>query len=178
MARGVEGITLQAQVGQYIELQFQCPYRSGSAGSVDLNISDLSGAPVTEAFEAADFMTGLSQGELLQIRAGNQPVAALDLSGRKADDVIDERFESIRMVADDLKVIESHTKARFRYPSELSVIDRIMIRNVRLMLEGHCVVHPVANQFNATLDDSAGQGLRPLLTTSPGWLVATQAVGA
>jgi hypothetical protein len=57
------------------------------------------------------------------------------------------------------------------------VIDRIMIRSVRLMLEGHCVAHPTATRMTVTLNGDWDDSLEQLFTTDLHWLMHGQEVG-
>lgn len=60
---------------------------------------------------------------------------------------------------------------RFRYPAELSVEERIMIRSLRLMLEGHCVAHPSFVDVVVTLSGIPDTGFTELLSTELRWMM-------
>ena len=82
-----------------------------------------------------------------------------------------EHFQETRAIADDLTVIEHETKARFRYPATLTGLDRVNIRNVRLILEGHVVAHPIDNQIGAKINGEFDPTtLEVLLNGQPGWI--------
>lgn len=57
-------------------------------------------------------------------------------------------------------MIERETNTRFRYPATLTGLDRVTVRNIRLMLEGHVVAHPTDTQFGATLTGALGSDPR------------------
>jgi hypothetical protein len=176
LAEGQQGFTLQSKVGRHVEITFRCP-RDLVNGGADFTIQDLGGAPVSEVFDTADFMIQLAAATTLEIRTEQNRVALMDISGRAAGSELTEGFGEIRAIAEDLRIIETATRARFRYPSELKVIDRIMIRNLRLMLEGHCVAHPTATRMTVTLNGEWDADLEQLFTTEVGWLMHTQDVG-
>ena len=52
----------------------------------------------------------------------------------------------------------------------MTALDRVNIRNVRLMLEGHVVAHPTDNQFGAGINGEFDTILEVLLTGQPGWM--------
>jgi hypothetical protein len=68
-------------------------------------------------------------------------------------------------------LIERETKSRFRYPATLTGLDRVNIRNVRLILEGHVVAHPTDNQVGAKINGKFDPTtLEVLLNGQPGWI--------
>ena len=104
-------------------------------------------------------------------------IAVMDIEGRMAQGDLPSGFEDIRAVLDDLKVIEGTTQARFRYPIELGVEERIMIRSLRLMLEGNCVAHPSYTRLVGTLNGVYGPEIEQVLNTDPHWVLDTQGTG-
>jgi hypothetical protein len=53
---------------------------------------------------------------------------------------------------------------------KLAALDRVNIRNVRLMLEGPVVAHPTDNQFGAKINGEFDPVLEVLLNDQPGWI--------
>jgi hypothetical protein len=60
---------------------------------------------------------------------------------------------------------------RFRYPAEIPIEERIMVRNLRLMLEGHCVAHPFFADVNVTLSGARDTRFNEVLTTELRWMM-------
>ncbi|WP_457059240.1 hypothetical protein [Kribbella sp. CWNU-51] len=176
LGEGRKGFTLQVKVGRHIEITFRCPTEGGTGGA-DFITHDVSGASASEVFETADFMVQLAEASTLEIRAEENRIALMDVSGRMSESQLAEGFDEIRATAEDLRAIETATRARFRYPRELDVVERIMIRNLRLMLEGHCVVHPTATRFTVTLMGDWDDKLDQVLTTQLGWMMCVQERG-
>lgn len=79
----------------------------------------------------------------------------------------------IRVLADDLRVVEAKTLTKFRFPSLISVRDRVEVRNLRLMFEGHCVAQPDATVMNFTLNGTRDDSLDQLLSLDERWLLVT-----
>ena len=170
-ATGRQGFTLELKVGRHLDLTLRCPNQP-STGDATFSTRDLTGAPIPEVLETTAFLTTVARGSTLEIHAEQRQIAELDLKGPAGDlQRMSESFEAIRSLSEDLKVIEADTGARFRFPEELAVGQRIMIRSLRLMLEGHCVVHPVASTFRATLNGDRNDNLATVLTTEPKWLM-------
>ena len=113
----------------------------------------------------------------LEIRAERTRIALMDVAGQMAASQLTDAFDGIRDTAEDLKIIEAATRAKFRYPRELHVEERIMIRNLRLMLEGHCVAHPTHTRFTARLNGTWDDSLDSILTTEYRWVMHRQAQG-
>jgi hypothetical protein len=176
LAEGQQGFTLQTKVGRHIDITFRCP-RDPVTGGADFTIQAVGGASVSEVFETADFMVQLAVAATLEIRADENRVALMDISGRASESEMTDGFDEVRATAEDLRIIETATRARFRYPRELNVLDRILIRNLRLMLEGHCVAHPTATRMTITLNGDWDDSLEQLFTTELHWLMHSQEVG-
>jgi hypothetical protein len=176
LAEGQQGFTLQSKVGRHIEITFRCP-RHLVNGAADFITHDVGEAAVNDVFDTADFMTQLAGAATLEIRAEQSRIALMDVTGRASESQPVDGFGEIRAIAEDLKVIEAATRSRFRYPREMTVLERIMIRNLRLMLEGHCVAHPTATRITMTLNGVWDDSLDQLLTTELHWLGHTQGVG-
>jgi hypothetical protein len=170
---GMKGFTLLARLGSLLDLTFRCPYDLGP-GSSDITTHDLAGRSVNEAFEIADFMVQFARASSLEIRLMGEKVALLNLEDRTAESNVWNGFEAMRALLDDLKVIEAETKAKFRFPQRISVEERILIRSLRLMLEGHCVAHPRFTSFFGQLNGVTSPGLEHVLTTDPHWTMQTR----
>jgi hypothetical protein len=170
---GVRGFTLLARLGSLLDLTFRCPYELGTS-STDLTAGNFTGKPINEAFEIADFMVQFAAASTLEVGMMGRKIALLDVEDRVADRDLVGGFEAMRALLYDLKAIEAETKARFRFPGEITLEERIMARSLRLMLEGHCVAHPRFTQFVGELNGADDPGLKQVLTTDPHWTMQTR----
>lgn len=90
--------------------------------------------------------------------------------GRHRDD-----FMNHRSVAEDLAIVQELAFQHIRYPEQVGFSDRVHLRCLRLLLEGHCVVLPdlralqqvLPDNIADVLDTQAGGGLRALLSGKP-----------
>jgi hypothetical protein len=166
---GTRGFTVLMRLGSLLDLTFRQPYDLGPS-SAHFSTHDFTGASVSDVFEVADFMVQFARASLLEIHAMGKRIAALDVEGRVESDLV-VGFESVSLLLDDLMVIEGGTGARFRYPADLPIEERIMIRNLRLMLEGHCVAHPLHADVKVTLSGIPDTGFDEVLNTELRWMM-------
>ncbi len=167
---GMKGFTLRMSVGTLLDLTFRHPHDNLGRGNTHFSTHDFTGAAISDAFAVADFMVQFAAASSLEIHAMGKQIAVLEVEDRMGQNDLVTGFESIRSLLEDLMVIEAGTGARFRYPSELFDEERIMIRNVRLMLEGHCVAHPSFADVNLTLS-GRDAGFSEVLTTELRWMM-------
>jgi hypothetical protein len=166
---GMRGFTLLMRLGGLLDLTFRHTFDPGP-GVTHFSTRDFTGAPVSDVFTVADFMVRFAGASSLEIHAMGERIGVLDVADRMGEsDLIG--FESVRSLLDDLMVIEAGTGTRFRYPAELPIEERIMIRNLRLMLEGHCVAHPSFADVNVTLSGARDTGFSDMLTTELRWMM-------
>lgn len=176
LTSGSKGFTLQARLGLLLDLTFRCPYEA-QPGEVDFASHNFGDSSVQEGFAAADFMVQFALASTLELRVAKLRIAVMDVEGRMAESDLPNGFEDIRAVLDDLRVIEGAAQARFRFPIELGVEERIMIRSLRLLLEGHCVAHPSYTRLAGTLNGVYGPEIEQILNTDPHWMLNTKEPG-
>jgi hypothetical protein len=167
---GMKGFTLLMRVGTLLDLTFRHPYDNLGHGVTHLSTHDFTGAAISDAFAVADFMVQFAAASSLEIHAMGKKIAVLDVGDRMVESDLVTGFESIRSLLEDLMVIEAGTGARFRYPSELFDEERIMIRSVCLMLDGHCVAHPSFANVIVTLS-GRDAGFSEVLSTELRWMM-------
>jgi hypothetical protein len=167
LASGEKGITIEVKIGDLVRMLFRCPNTEGGAGQVDFTTADFTGRPINEILTVSQFLAELGQGGDLDIDFGDQLRMKISISDIAAD--WPEVFEETRAIADDLSVIERETRTRFRHPATMTGLDRITIRGLRLMLEGHVVAHPTANSGNFTITGEPDAAFRELLDGQPRW---------
>jgi hypothetical protein len=136
------------------------------------NASQLNGKfSLTEAAPTATLQTAclfrdLQNSHHLDLELDGQHagrLTRLDPSG--LDEQTAKNLAITELLASDLELVQRHCRTFFPVPAELSVNDRIAIRVARLLIEGHCVVHPTTRAFTATLNGRNGPDLQRVLRT-------------
>jgi hypothetical protein len=168
--RGREGFTFEVALGSLFSMTFRAPYQTGQTGGADFSFAEATGAGIRDLFEATDFVCQLAAASRLQVMTGDAQVILMDVHDRLDKSSVNN-YRQVRGIADDLLVIEAETKTDFRYPARIDAEERVMIRNLRLMLEGHCVAHPTWIAMTTKLTGQREEGLERLLTTDPQWVI-------
>jgi hypothetical protein len=163
--RGTEGFTVEARMGGRLTLTFRCPYEVAGIGRAEWSCEDLTGGRISDVLDIADFMIELPRSAQLDMVVGKSSLFRADLDQDAS--LAEEGLDRIRDLADDLQCIEYATRARFRYPDEITVMERIKVRNLRLMLEGNVVAHPIASKFSGLLGGGDRNAVENILTREP-----------
>lgn len=128
---------------------------------------------VADALGLSALMEDMSAAKFVEIRVSGLPLASF-----KPGEMPEEAREGeayFRELAEDLRVIEENAAgARFHMPKELPVLDRIEIRNLRLMLEGKVAVHPQFNVFTFTLSGEKPEELLRVLSGRGHFMVSPE----
>jgi hypothetical protein len=174
VSRSAQGMTVELSIDNLARLTIRWPLGDDPAGGVDISTGPWRDASPTAAFEAADFLLKFDQAATLEVRVKGQRLGLMGIEraqfrGPVAD--LLEALDEIRLLADDLRVIERESGARFRIPEVIEVEDRIGIRNLRLLYEGHCVAHATWSSFSARLSGERNESFDQILDTEPRWLV-------
>jgi hypothetical protein len=169
LSRGDQGMTIEVRIGGLLRMLFRLPDSEGEDGRVDVTTEDFSGEPIPDVFAVTDFLTQLRRGSTVDFLVNGSRLMRIILRAA-ADAHWPEHFEETRSIADDLAIIERETKVRFRYPQTLTRLQRVDVRNVRLMLEGHVVAHPTWNQLGARIEGQLDSGLAAFLDGEPRWV--------
>ena len=170
---GRAGFTFEVALGSLLGMTFRAPYQAGVGGRADFRFADAAGVAIRDVFEATDFVCQLAAASRLQIKSAGAQLALMEVEGQLGYGGWVTDYHQVRGIAEDLLKIEAETKVKFRYPDQIDAEERVMIRNLRLMLEGHCVAHPTWTSVTAELSGERDEGLEALLTTDPKWLLRT-----
>lgn len=175
VSEGAKGFTLEATINNLVKLLFRWS-KIDQTGEFDLSTTPFENSSITAAFDAADYIVQAANATTLEVRVKGQQIGLLGIGDGQitgpADDMV-TTFEDIRLLADDLRVIEREAAVRFRVPGIVETEERINIRNLRLLLEGHCVAHPTNTSLTAKLSGDRDDSFDQMLTTDLHWMVGT-----
>ena len=165
LGEGTEGFTFEVSICGRMRIVFECPNDVTAKGRVHFKVDELAGISIGDAFDIAELVTLLLVSDEMLIITPEGEIGVQLRSGGEAGAVPD--YRAVWLLADDLRQIELHTGAKFRFPASIEPEDRIMIRNYRLMLEGRVVAHPVWNQWNGVLNGDVGEEFDRGVLTPP-----------
>lgn len=174
-SQAARGSTYEITLGKVLTLTLRVPFDPADQDpdNIHFSFNDPAGQPTTELFEVGDFIVKLRTAASWELRINGQPEIEMESSTRTPADLVGE-FRQLRLLADDLRVIEAGANTRFRWPARVEARERVEIRNVRLMLDGHCVADPTANSITVELTGDRGETLDQLLSTDLKWLRLTK----
>jgi hypothetical protein len=151
---GPQGIILSGGIyGQSIEIGLPLEGNHGGWITFALERPDCT---VSEALGMTDLTAQCAHADHLIFNLEDLPIARIKTAEMSPEAMTGMRYT--HELASDLDVVERGTLGgiHFTMTTELSLHDRIIIRNLRMMLEGKVVVDPLAGGINAELsgDDS------------------------
>ncbi len=173
-SHGSRGGILELALGEVLTFTLKIPYdlTEQDGSNVKYTFHSAAGRPVTEVFEVADFIVKLGASATCALYSNGGHIITMDILNRSPGELVDD-FQRLRLLTDDLRVIETEAATRFRVPAEIVAEERVQIRNLRLMLEGHCVAHPTATSMTIHLNGERDGSLDQFLNTDPKWMLFT-----
>jgi hypothetical protein len=96
----------------------------------------------------------------VEVELDGEVVGRLTCVPNRLDEQTAKELAVTEMTADDLAIVQNHCRAFFLVPHDLSLDDRIALRVAHLLVEGHCVIHPRANVYTATLNGRFDEAMR------------------
>lgn len=150
---GSVGYTLIVQFFGCADLTFLMPKRYVLAlDGAKLRLNHTWPGDAGTAARVAAFNVALRTGARFEIDVAGKELAYFHLAQRDAvGDFAVDRFRRVREFASDLARVQEDVGIYFDVPAEVSNLDRIWTRCVRLMLDGRAVLIPLST-FSASLD--------------------------
>lgn len=162
--RGLIGGSLQAAFYGSARLTFLFPLDPEKAeGKLDLTL-DFQGVLPAQAISSIELLEDLRQAAQLELRIDGRVLCTI---GAPDDPHVGAQYEELgrlREIAEDLEIVQRHTRQTFSVPGEISAEDRLYLRCMRLLIDGHCVVMPGQRELTFTLSGEDGPHLRSLLS--------------
>jgi hypothetical protein len=178
-SQGRKGGVVEMTLGEVLTFTLRIPHELADqdGNNIKYTFNGAAGRPVTAVFEAADFIVQLGASATCELHVNGAHHVTIESLNRTPVELIKE-FRTLRLLTDDLRVIEAGAITRFRVPEHVEAVERVHIRNLRLMLEGHCVAHPTANSMTIGLSGDRDQSLDQFLNTDPKWMMFTSEPGS
>ena len=157
VGEGNRGFSLDGVFYDCVTLKLGFPHNQQDDGRCDMNV-DISRANVPTMIDATNLILQLNtDGQSIKVRIDGHDLAKL-IFGPSTTSWLDE-VVYMHDLAEDLDVIQRAAGARFPVPAEITQLDRVTVRNLRLMLDGKCVVHPQLAQTSFTLNGERSDAL-------------------
>ncbi len=168
---GKDGFILEVEVSSNLKVLFHAPLKEETPGGMDMTLDPVSGLKISDVLEIRRFLYALSRASHMRVQAVGGFSFELELNEKVRSAEWRADYEPVWLIAEDLRVIEEKGGVHFRYPAApIDGDERLKIRNLRLVLDGHAVALPYANIFNVALQgDQTGEG-NPLLDSRYVWL--------
>jgi hypothetical protein len=157
MTRGTEGAQVQTVFGGGLTItwRFAEDRSIGASSEMSFTPEGHSGMDVDRSVLALD-----------AVYEGAQVV--LEVDGRKESLTVQAQTEAgvpreVAELANDLAAIEHLTGTQFAFPNGMGGTERVMVRVVRLLLEGECVLAPEMDGANFVFSGEIDEGIERLL---------------
>lgn len=171
---GNKGFSLECVFYDCVTLKLGFPHNQQDEGRCDIDV-DMSRANVPTMVDATDLILQLNTaGQSFKVRIDGHDLAKLEF-GSNTSDWLDE-VVYMHDLAEDLDIVQRAGGARFPVPAEITQLDRVTVRNLRLMLDGKCVVHPQLAQTSFTLNGERSDALVQAIR-GPGALAISSGAG-
>lgn len=182
VSRGIFGTAIALKLTDICTVLLRLPKpkeagtHAGSGGS-RLNIKvAMENALPEEILEAMDLELDIASSTELILELSTGPLVMKRPAAEVARNVLGQEHEQYRLLMEDLTVIQRETRQKFIVPDEISQRDRVLLRFLRLLMEGHVVSVPgirriqiVVNEdrLDGTDDALEGGAFTGLLTMEP-----------
>lgn len=165
------GRSLRAQFYKGMTLLWLMPHDKDAEGTIksSLTIENLDPQSVLRVLDLKD---AIGSAHAIEVRLGGADWMKIKVEPSIwPEHDAENGFEWLRLLADDLDVVQKHCQVYFPIPEEVTPLERIELRCARLLLDGHCVVVPGTKILYGRLNGQIGHGLRELLEGKPARMI-------
>lgn len=162
VSEGLLGVRTELKASACCSLELRIPTQDPS-GSTARQLSltfhlNLTNSLPHEALEALDLRAAFANCtkatlDIPTVVMG-RPAEAIVMNGpggNAGDEESAHSYEDYRLLLEDLTTIQRHTRQKFMPPQDVSEYERIVVRFLRLLLEGHVVSIPRLRSIGVTL---------------------------
>jgi hypothetical protein len=113
--------------------------------------STLDGLDTADALKLLGLHHRLLTGGRFEVRTDGKTIGGGQLPAAGSAAALQQLHE-LRLYVEDLDVLQRHCEQYFPVPAELPAIERIALRQARLLLDGHCIASPFTPALTITLN--------------------------
>ena len=175
LASGNIGTTLTGTFAQgAMTITFLLPADPNEPGTLQFAIPSIEVLP-GNLVRALSLRRGLMYQPVAEILLEGERVGVLTFNSRPLPgDEEAEHYTILQELASDLQLVQQYCDIEFSVPPEVSTLDRISLRCLRLLLDGKCVVMPQAQRLTVTLSGHDSPELRATTGAETTTLLLTQ----
>lgn len=175
IARAAGGANLEANFHGAVTVEFLLPSEPTASGGMNIGL-DFTNADPRTVIDSTDLITDLQSGRSVEMWLDGSRLCTIQFSTPPSNVFAQDNGEiaTFRSIAEDLEVVQRHTRQRFPIPNEVSGLDRANLRFFRLLAEGNCVVLPNMHNLTFTLNGKADDGLLSMLRGGPVQIFSTR----
>lgn len=133
-AFGTDGCSITAGFHRSLEITMLVPFTAGDEGRATITL-DMSGCAPREVYRGIDLRQAIGQAETIQIHLDGRKLSTLSLDSPDGE-IDDSELMVIADIARDLDRVQDRTGSIFAMPAEISALERIWLRILRIILDG------------------------------------------
>lgn len=133
-AFGPGGCSITAKFHRSLEISMLVPFTAGDDGHATITL-DTTGCEPREVYRGIDLRSAVRRTETLQIHLDGEPLCILTMH-RAPEQVDDAELMIFADVARDLDRVQDRTGSIFPMPTEITGLERIWLRVLRIILDG------------------------------------------
>lgn len=163
---GRRGYNISSKIGKVAKFELLMPFDDESDGNFDITVM-LASANPAEAVQIYDLWFALADASRVDFFLdGRRLATARWTGGIKKNDRVEMKIQ--RELAEDLRIVQEHSKQYFPVPHELTGVERALYRAVRLLLQGKRTTIPLWRELTGVMTDGVDETTRQLLVTGRG----------
>jgi len=138
---GTVGHTLEFALAGGVAMTFQVPYEEGKQADVTVR-STLEHASPAEIRDGAELITAIGTAHEVEVHLDGLKCYVFGGQRTWFEETFLRQVRDLASAADDLAAVQQHVKQRFPMPAEISPVERVWLRAVRVALEGRVAPLP------------------------------------
>jgi hypothetical protein len=133
-ARGLNGYAITAGFHRSLRITMLVPFAPGDTGSSSITL-DTTGCEPREVHRGIGLRQAIRQAETIHIHLDGKKLSTLRID-EYPDEIDDSELRTTADIARDLDIVQDRTGSIFAMPTEISGLERIWLRILRIILDG------------------------------------------
>lgn len=133
-AFGTDGYSITAEFHRSLKITLLAPFTAGAEGRATITLG-IAGCEPREVYRGIDLKHAIPQAKMIQIHLDGRKLSTLSL-GERDSEIDAPELMVIADIARDLDRVQDRTGSIFAMPAEISALERIWLRVLRIILDG------------------------------------------